>query len=125
MEDRGRIALDLEVPVVGGRDPASLHPLEAVDVALADPAFRDLVEPVRVGYESEEYVGYDAVRDAWIVGLCGWFDDERVWWKAAAADPVTGALAEILDGPGAVTCEDGLPPPGSPPELTTPVPGGS
>ena len=121
-EDRGRIALDLEVPVVGGRDPTSLHPLEAVDVALADPAFRDLVEPVRVGYESEEYVGHDAVRDAWIVGLCGWFDDERVWWKAAAVDPVTGALAEIVDGPGAATCEDGLPPPGSPPDLTSPAP---
>ena len=112
-DDRRRIALDLEVPVAGGRDPGWLHPREAVEAALTDPEFSDLIDPIRIGYESSTYLLHDAARDAWIVGLCGWFDDEHVWWKAAVVDPATGALAEIIDGPGDSTCDEGLPAPAS------------
>ena len=63
-------------------------------------------------------------RDAWVVGVCGSFDGDRISWLAAIVDPATGEVTEIVDGPGGSTCDEGLPAPASTTDLASPAPEG-
>ncbi|MFV2063512.1 MAG: hypothetical protein ACC726_08355, partial [Chloroflexota bacterium] len=104
---RQNIEVQLDVPVTEGRDPELLHPMEAVDAALADDAFRALIEPVRIGNASEEVVLYDDERGVWVVGACGRFEKQWGYWKAAVVDAATGEVKRILDRPTGEYCFEG------------------
>lgn len=101
------VEIELEVPVTPGRDPELLHPMEAVDAALADDAFRALIEAVNLGHRAEEMVLFDDERDVWVVGACA---DGSKWqgnWRAAVVDPVSGEVLRVLDQVTGKSCHEG------------------
>lgn len=97
----------LESEVTGGWEEPRLHPMEVLDTALADPGFKALMASSDAAHEWRGEVGYDLDRGVWYVGACGWWDGERVRWKAATVDPASGAVSELIDAPGGADCEDG------------------
>ena len=105
--DRPPIEVMLDVPLVAGLAPDWLHPMEAVDAALADPVFRDLIEPVDISKRNQEILRLDTEHDTWLVGVCGAFDGTTGYWKVALVDPVSGEVTEIIDGPVGENCRVG------------------
>ena len=101
------VEVELDVPVTNGRDPTLLHPMEAVDAALADDTFRELIEPVEIGDGSEEVILYDARRDVWVVGACGDSRRHPGSWTAAVVDPSSGQVERILDRSTGRYCYEG------------------
>ncbi len=105
--DRKPIEVTLEVPLTGGLEPGRLHPMEAVDAAMADPAFRVIIDPVELGKRNDQVIRFDIEHDAWVVGVCGRFDGQQGYWKAALVDPESGAVTDIIDGPVGKDCRQG------------------
>ena len=101
------VEVELDVPVANGRDPALLHPMEAVDAALADDAFRELIEQVEIGDGSEEVILYDARRDVWVVGACADLRRRPGSWTAAVVDPSSGEVERILQRSTGRYCRSG------------------
>lgn len=101
------IEIVLDVPVANGRDPELLHPMEAVDAALADDAFRELIEQVELGDRFGEYIAFDDDRNVWVVGACASHRPIGGSWKAAVLDPVTGEVRRILDRVTGKRCHKG------------------
>ncbi len=104
---REPIEVTLDVPLTGGLESGRLHPMEALDAALADPDFRDLIEPVKVSRGNEEVIRFDIEHDAWVIGVCGRFHKQKGYWKAAFVDPMNGEVIEVIDGPVGKNCRSG------------------
>ena len=101
------VEVELDVPVTNGRDPEMLHPMEAVDAALADDTFRELIEQVEIGNRSEEVILYDARRDVWVVGACADLRRRPGSWTAAVLDPSSGQVERILQRSTGRYCYEG------------------
>jgi len=101
------VEVEFDVPVTPGRDPELLHPMEAVDAALANETFRGLIETVNLGHRAEEVILYDDKRDVWVVGACA---DGSKWkgnWRAAVVDPMSGEVLRVLDRVTGKYCHEG------------------
>ncbi len=105
--NRKPIEVTLDVPLTGGLEPGRVQPMEAVDAALADPAFRDLIDPVEIGKRNDEVIRFDIEHHAWVVGVCGRFDGQKGYWKAALVDPDSAEVSSIIDGPVGKNCRQG------------------
>jgi hypothetical protein len=101
------VEVQLDVPVTEGRDPDVLHPMEAVDAALADDGFRELIEQVDIGDHFGEEILYDHRRDVWVVGACADYRTKPGRWKAAVLDPATGEVKRILNKVTGEYCYEG------------------
>jgi hypothetical protein len=81
--------------------------MEAVDAALADDGFRELIEQVDIGDHFGEEILYDHRRDVWVVGACADYRTKPGRWKAAVLDPATGEVKRILNKVTGEYCYEG------------------
>jgi hypothetical protein len=106
---RQSVEVQLDVPVTKGRDPDLLHPMEAVDAALADAGFRELIDGVNLGHRAEEMIVFDDRRGVWVVGAC---TDGVKWqgnWRAAAiVDGSSGDVRRVVERVTGKPCREGL-----------------
>jgi hypothetical protein len=88
-----RLDVTLEADIVDGRPDEMLHPMEIVDAALRDDAFRTRIEGVRVGHANTEFMRYDPRLDHWEVGV---FFYGSTHFQVAHVDPRTGEVLGIV-----------------------------
>jgi hypothetical protein len=88
-----RIDLTLDAEIIDGRPDDMLHPMEIVDAALRDEAFRTWIEGVRVGHANTEVIRYDPELDLWEVGV---FFYDSTHFQVAHVDPRTGEVLRIV-----------------------------
>lgn len=91
------IVVTLDSWVVGGPAPAFLSPAEAIDSALADPAFADWIITQPFNDRRDGVTEYDPDVDVWMVGLIHDRDDQRSLLHAALVDPLTGRVIAIRE----------------------------
>jgi hypothetical protein len=91
------IVVKLDSFVVGGPSAAFLSPAEAIDSALAEPAFADWVITQPFNDRRDGLVEYDPDVDVWMVGLIHDRDNQRSLLHAALVDPLTGVVLAIRE----------------------------
>jgi hypothetical protein len=101
-------SVDLRTEIVGGIDEGRLHPMEAVDAALANVEFHALMEKADFNHSDVGVVTFDIGLDRWYVGACGIDEVEgRAYWRLAGIEPSSGDLIELIDGYGGDECAAG------------------
>jgi hypothetical protein len=91
------IVVKLDSWVVGGPSRAFLSPAEAIDSALADPAFADWIITQPFNDRRDGVVEYVPDVDVWMVGLIHDRDNQRSLLHAALVDPATGKVLAIRE----------------------------
>jgi hypothetical protein len=92
------LPVSLDVAIVDGRPDDMLHPMEVVDAALEDEAFRTWVEGVKVGDGNTEVMWYDPELDLWEIGV---FFYDSLSFRVARVGPRSGEVVEIVSRPWA------------------------
>jgi hypothetical protein len=90
------ITLHLDGWISNGRDSSTLDPPEAVDAALAAPAFSSWLTSKDLRNGNDAFLRYDAETDAWQVGL---LEYTSRMLHLALIDPASGLVREIVDRP--------------------------
>jgi hypothetical protein len=90
------LPVSLDAWVVDGRPDDMLHPMEIVDAALDDAAFRMWIEGIEVGNGSTEVIWYDPELDTWEVGV---FQYDTNHFQVALVDPRSGDVLGIIERP--------------------------
>jgi hypothetical protein len=91
----GWLSLDLPIDaqIVEGRSETMLHPMEVVDAAYADEAFRAFIDSLDP-QDTSWVIWYDPKRDVWEIGA---FDYDRRRLEVARVDPETGVVRSIIE----------------------------
>jgi hypothetical protein len=87
------MTVSLDAWISNGRRPSQTDPPEAIDAALANPAFSRWVTPGRVGIGYAGVLYLDRGRDQWVVGL---IEEGRGW--LAFVDRPTGHFVQASEG---------------------------
>ena len=93
------IELELDAWIVGGKGAERLSPAEAVDAALADPAFLAYLDTQNIANGRAQIVWYDAELDRWEIGVMPWYEDEPPRIHGVLVDAVKGEILGPLDRP--------------------------
>jgi len=96
-EEHKPIVVKLDSWVVGGPPAAFLSPAEAIDSALADPAFADWVITQPFNDRRDGVVEYDPDADAWMIGMIHDRDNQPSVRHVALVDPLTGKVIAIRE----------------------------
>jgi hypothetical protein len=91
------IVVKLDSWVVGGPSPAFLSPAEAIDSALADPAFADWIITQPFNDRRDGVVEYVPDVNVWMIGMIHDRDNQRSLLHAALVDPLTGKVLAIRE----------------------------
>jgi len=91
-------ALELSLDAwIEAPDPHRLSPAEAVDAALADPAFLKYLDTQQLANGREEIAWYDAARDVWEIGVMPWYETEPPRIHGVLVDGTNGTVVGPLD----------------------------
>ncbi|MEO5966175.1 MAG: hypothetical protein ABIR11_11970 [Candidatus Limnocylindrales bacterium] len=91
-------AIDLELDAwIIGDAPAPLSPAQAVDAALADPAFAAYLETQTLANGRAEIAWFDAARKVWEIGVMPWYESDPPRIHGVIVDGVTGRIIGPLD----------------------------
>lgn len=94
--EEAAMELQLEAWISDGGDHL-LSPAQAVDAALADPAFATYLETQALANGREEIAWYDADRDLWEIGVMPWYETDPPRIHGVLVDAETGRILGPLD----------------------------
>jgi hypothetical protein len=96
-ETREPIVVTLDSWVTGGPAAAFLSPAEAIDSALADPAFADWIITQPFNDRRDGVVEYVPEVNVWMIGMIHDRDNQRSLLHAALVDPLAGKVIAIRE----------------------------
>ncbi|MFN8630195.1 MAG: hypothetical protein U0838_07700 [Chloroflexota bacterium] len=98
VSDATQFRFELKSWVVGGRD-GLLSPGQAVDAALAEPAFAAAIAPLQLQSGMGEFAWYHPDTNRWEIGYLFWNDPPQERLLGVVVDGSTGAVVGKLDRP--------------------------
>ena len=99
------VKVRLETEVVGGWADDRLHPMEVVDVAMADRDFAEVMWKRDFGRHSQGMLWWDDEEQLWLTGTCTYVaDDQPARWHLATVDPFTAEVQIVPDIPETKHC---------------------